>query len=98
MAASLFIGRQHAWLFVGRENAAGDLILFDGFEQGAEIALAEPLIALALNDLEEDGADDGLGKDLQQQPAAWRAIEKNAARLHARHILAMPAETLFQIV
>ena len=40
---------------------------FDAFEQRLEIAFAEALIALALDDLEEDRADGVLGEDLQQQ-------------------------------
>ena len=49
-------------------------------EQGAEIALAEALVAAALDDLEEDRADHGLGEDLQQQPAALgrRAVDQDA--------------------
>src|SRR4051794_24790007 len=38
----------------GRQDPAADLIALDRFEQGAKIALAEALIALALDDLEKD--------------------------------------------
>src|SRR5471032_809941 len=51
------------------QHAALDLIEFDRFEQRAEIALAEALIALALDDLEEDRTDHVLREDLQQQLA-----------------------------
>ncbi len=36
-----------------------DLFLFDGFKQGFEIPLSEPVIALALNEFEKDRADHG---------------------------------------
>jgi hypothetical protein len=52
------------------DHAAPDLIELDRFEQGFEIALAEALIALALDDLEEDRPDHVLGEDLQQQALA----------------------------
>ena len=39
-------------------------------EQGLEVALAEALVALALDDLEEDRPDHVLGEDLQQQALA----------------------------
>src|ERR1017187_6423375 len=72
-------------LFVRRQYAAGDLALLDRFEERAEIALAEALVALALNDLEEDRSDRGLSKDLQQQPPAGSAVEQDAIGLHAGH-------------
>src|SRR5439155_19725017 len=48
-----------------REDAAADLVALDRFEEGAEIAFAETVVAFALNDFEKDRADHGLGKDLQ---------------------------------
>ena len=42
-----------------RQHAAADLVELDALEQGAEIALAEALVALALDELEEDRADHG---------------------------------------
>src|SRR5512146_1843247 len=39
---------------------APDLVEFDRLEQGAEVAFAEALVALALDDLEEDRSDDRL--------------------------------------
>jgi hypothetical protein len=38
-------------------HAAADLVELDGLEQRLEVALAEALVALALDDLEEDRAD-----------------------------------------
>ena len=51
---------------LGHQHAALDLIAFDGFEQGFEIALAESVVALALDELEEYRPQQRFGKDLQQ--------------------------------
>src|SRR5690242_8965600 len=48
------------------QHPALHLIALDALEQRLEVALAEPLVALALDDLEEDRADRVLGEDLQQ--------------------------------
>lgn len=48
------------------QYTTADLVQFNGFEQCLEIALAKPFIALALNNLEEHRAYDGVGEDLQQ--------------------------------
>src|SRR5947209_12846368 len=71
------------------QHAAADLVPFDRFEKGAEIALAEPLIALALDDLEKDRADDGVGEDLQQEPLPLRrgAVDQDTVALQSRQIL-----------
>ena len=63
------------------QDAAPDLVLLDGLEQGLKITLAETLIAFALDDLEEDRADDIRGKDLQQQALALQggAVNQDAA-------------------
>jgi hypothetical protein len=50
----------------GLENAASDLILLDRPKERAEIALAKTLIALALNELEEDWTNQIRGEDLEQ--------------------------------
>src|SRR3546814_1549659 len=60
---------------LGRNHAAPDLIQFDAFEQRFEIVFPETLIALALNDIEEDGPNHILGKDLQQKTIAGRSEE-----------------------
>src|SRR5207245_134352 len=54
----------------GGEDPAADLVGFDRFEERAEIPFAKPLVALALDDLEENRADHRLGEDLQQQALA----------------------------
>src|SRR5215470_16523410 len=48
------------------EYATPNLVQLDRFEERPEIAFAEALIALALDDLEEDRPDDCRGEDLQQ--------------------------------
>src|ERR1700679_3629776 len=52
-------------------HAAPYLIEFQGLEQPLEVSLAETLVALALNDLEEARSDHVLGKDLQQYALAF---------------------------
>src|SRR5262249_27558784 len=80
-----------SWLCSFREHAAADLIELDRFEKGAKVALAEAVVALALDDLEEDRADHRVGEDLQEHAAAARrrAIDQDAIALEAREILAV---------
>src|SRR5262250_182942 len=83
----------------GFQHAAADLVELDRFEEGAEVAFAETLVALALDDLEEDRADDGLGEDLQQQAAVAglrlrRAVDQDAAAAQAGEVLAMAGQAL----
>src|SRR5258708_40297556 len=49
-----------------RQHAAADLVFLDRFEQRFEVAFAETIVALALDELEEDRPDGVGGKDLQQ--------------------------------
>ena len=51
------------------EHAPLNLVAFHAFEQCLEIAFAETVlvVTLALDELEEDRADLGLRKDLQQE-------------------------------
>src|SRR5688572_32555789 len=51
---------------MGSQHAAAHLVALDALEQRLEVAFAEPFVALALDDLEEDRADRILGEDLQQ--------------------------------
>src|SRR5262245_28792290 len=46
------------------DDPALDLVALDGFEQRAEVAFAEALVSLALNDLEEDRPNDVACEDL----------------------------------
>src|SRR5687767_814421 len=49
------------------DHAAADLVELDALKQRLEVAVAKAFITLALNDLEEDRADERLGENLQQQ-------------------------------
>src|SRR6185295_7309484 len=76
-------------------NPPPHLIELDGFEQRAEVAFPEPLVSLALNDLEEDRANDVLREDLQQHALALLriAVDENAplAQLLERFVVARDA-------
>src|SRR6185312_17474764 len=79
------------------EDAATDLVALHRLEQGLEVALAESLIALALDDLEEDRADQVGGEDLEQQAAVLvRAIGQDGERLHLLDRLAMAGHPLVE--
>src|SRR5579883_2293814 len=71
------------------QHSAADLIELQGFEQRLEVALAEALVALALNDFKKTRAYQIFGKDLQQQTLSLRrrTIYENA-------LLSQPIETL----
>ena len=81
------------------ELPAAQLVLFDGFEQRLEVAFAEALVALALNDLEEDGTDYGVGEDLEQQALALggRAVDQDRVLAQPRCILAVRTHPLFDL-
>src|SRR5271168_897859 len=74
-----------------RQYAAAHLILFDRLEQSLEVALAEALVALALDDLEEDRPDHVLGEDLQQQPLplTGTAVDQDAIGAQALQAFAV---------
>src|SRR5438270_11812988 len=71
------------------EHSTPHLVELDTLEQRLEIAFAEALVALALDDLEEDRADYVLGEDLQQQalPLGRRAVHQDAALLELGKVL-----------
>src|SRR6266542_4511997 len=76
------------------EHASADLIELDRLKQRAEIALAEPLIALALDQLEEDRADGRAGEDLQQHfVLRRRAVKQDPILLKTRGVLAMAGQS-----
>src|SRR3954452_24472734 len=83
-------------LFGRGQDAPADLVELDRFEQGLEIAFAEALIALALDDLEEDRSDHVLGEDLEEQALAGlgRAVDQDAALAHLGDIVAVPGHAL----
>ena len=77
------------------------MVTFHAFEQGLEIAFAKAVlvIALALDELEEDRADLRLRKDLHQQArfaALGRSVQQQAAGLQALNVFAMPWQALIQ--
>src|SRR5687767_3440940 len=81
-------GSPALWSALGVEHAAPDLVLFDRLKQRPEVALAEAVVTLPLNELEKDRADHGFGKYLQQdfrRPAFDHAfpIDQDAVLLHA---------------
>src|SRR5205823_12685529 len=80
------------------ENSAAHLIELDALEQRLEIALAEALVALALDDLEEDRTDHVLGENLQQQalPLGGGAVHQYAALLQFADALLMAFDALGQ--
>src|SRR6476619_1694723 len=76
------------------QHAPANLILLDRFEQRLEISLAESIIALALDELEEDRPDRVRGKNLQQHFGLAAiddafAVDENAIVLQAGDVLAM---------
>src|SRR3546814_13679641 len=81
------------------EGSAANLVHFHRFEQRGEIALAKAFILLALDEFEEDGADDGLAENLEQQARVAfgrRAVEQDAARLEALDRFAMARKPRFE--
>src|SRR4051812_4232427 len=78
------------------DHPAPHLVELDALEQRLEIAFAEAFVALALDDLEEDRADDVLGEDLEQQalPFGRRAVHENAALLQLGDVLLMALDAL----
>src|SRR5438477_9704463 len=82
------------------QHAAANLVQFDRFEQGTEVALTEAFVAAALDDLEEDRADHRLGEDLQQQSAALgrRAIDQDPVGRQPRQVLAMTRQASIDLL
>src|SRR5262249_33932002 len=79
------------------EYATPNLVQLDRFEERPEIAFAEALIALALDDLEEDRPDDCRGEDLQQHLVGdRRAVDQDTVFLQARAVLLVSGQTLRQ--
>ncbi len=76
------------------QHTAPDLVFFNGLEQRLEVAFAEAIVALALDELEEDRPDGVGGEDLQQHlgvAAIHHAlpVDQDAVSLQARDVLAM---------
>src|SRR5436190_560942 len=80
------------------EHASADLVTLDRLEQGLEVAFAESIVALALDEFEEHRPENGLRKNLQQQPrlaVLCAAVKKNPALLQFGHRLAVAGEAVF---
>src|SRR3954471_19658179 len=79
------------------QHAAANLILLDRFEQRLEIALAESIVALALDEFEEDRPDRVRRENLQQHFGVAAidhalAVDQDAVALQAGDVLAMPRQ------
>src|SRR5712692_10248009 len=79
-----------------RKDPAPNLVFLDRLEQRLEIALAEAVIALPLDELEEDRADHGLGEHLQQDLRFAAvdhslAVDEDPMPLHTRDRLGVTA-------
>src|SRR4051812_8635606 len=83
------------FLRVDLDHSAADLVELDALEQRLEIAVAEALIALALDDFEEDRAEHVLGEDLKQDALlADIAVDQDAVLAQPLEILAMVGDAL----
>src|SRR3546814_14166196 len=85
---------------LGFQDAAADLVLLDGVEQRLEVALAEALVTLALDDLEERRADDVRGEELQQAAAVRRrrAVDQDLAGREPREVLAVARQAAVDLL
>src|ERR1700722_17172563 len=71
------------------QYSAADLVAFHAHEQGLEVALTEAVVASAIDDFEENGANQRLSENLQQESGV-RAIQQDAALLQLLNVLPMP--------
>src|SRR3546814_4260052 len=76
---------------VNGNHPAPNLVQFDRFEQRLKIAVAETLVPLALDDLEEDRPDHVLGEDFEQDAFVadiavdQDAVDRKSTRLNSSH-------------
>src|SRR5215470_4572172 len=84
----------------GRLNdAAAKLIALERFEQRLEVAFAEALVALALDELEEHRTEQRLREDLEEQPllaAFGGSVQEDAARLQLVNLFVVSWQTLLE--
>src|ERR1700738_1471939 len=73
----------------GSDHPTSLLVELYALEQRTEVALSETLIALALDDLEENGSDDVLSEDLQQDTGITAAVDQDAPAPELSQILAV---------
>src|SRR5690625_4426857 len=78
------------------QDAAPLLVAFDSFKKRLEVAVAKAVVALALDDLEKDRANVGLGKDLQQLQVGivGVGVNQDLVLAHALHVLAVVGNAL----
>src|SRR3954469_10858209 len=78
------------------DDPTAHLVQLDALEQCLEIAFAEALVALALDDLEEDRADHILREDLQQQALTLgrRAVHQDLPLLELGDALVVALDAL----
>src|SRR6266446_836396 len=77
-----------------RQHTAANLVFLDRFEQRLEIAFAKAVVALALDELEEDRPDGVGGKNLQQHLGMAAldhafAVDQNPVTLEPCDVLAV---------
>src|SRR3954467_1250121 len=77
-------------------DTPADLVEFDGLEQCLEIAFAETLVALALDDLEENRPDHVGGEDLQKDALGFvpAPVDEDAALAQLLHRLTVADDAL----
>src|SRR5712672_631237 len=63
---------------LGRQHAVADLVFLDRLEKRLEVPLPESVVALPLDELEEDRPNDGLGEALQEYLGGAAVIETKA--------------------
>src|SRR5262249_13753413 len=83
----------------GLNDAAPQLIALERFEQRLEVAFAEALVALALDELEEHGTEEGLREDLQEQPllaALGGSVQEDPPRLQLVHFFVVSGQALLE--
>src|SRR5262245_55495734 len=78
------------------QRAAADLVELHRLEQRLEVALAEALVALALDELEEDRPDHRLGEDLEQQASGTAAVDEDRALPELADRLAVARQPLVE--
>jgi len=79
-------------------DAPAHLIQLDRFKQGFEIPFAKTVVSLTLDDLKENGADDGVGEYLQQNTVLFTTIYEDTAFAQFFYILIMLVNTVINQV
>src|SRR3954454_20883104 len=80
----------------GFQRPAPNLVELHRFEQRAEIALAEALVPLPLDDLEEDGPYHRVREDLEKEPASGGAVQENFPVAQLVERLGVPGKALVE--